>query len=238
MIIVKLWGGLCNQMFQYAFGYALSKEKGDKLFFDVDFFLNQPKYVTRRHIIDVSDFPNIKLEIINRPIWVKPFENKYISHVIRYNTGVNLPLINKNFLFMEKLHRYYSIIPYFIDSTNFYDGYWQTSKYFKPFREELLEIFSPSDIILKKVFDWRKSIDSSNTVAVHIRRGDYLNNINRNSLKGGNVIGDVDYYLSAIKIIKEKVKNPLFCFFSDDITWCKDTFSNKLDKVIIYNLTA
>ena len=45
MIIVKLWGGLCNQMFQYAFGYALSKEKGDKLFFDVDFFLNQPKYV-------------------------------------------------------------------------------------------------------------------------------------------------------------------------------------------------
>ena len=148
MIIVKLWGGLCNQMFQYAFGYALSKEKGDKLFFDVDFFLNQPKYVTRRHIIDVSDFPNIKLEIINRPIWVKPFENKYISHVIRYNTGVNLPLINKNFLFMEKLHRYYSIIPYFIDSTNFYDGYWQTSKYFKPFREELLEIFSPSDIIL------------------------------------------------------------------------------------------
>ena len=52
MIIVKLWGGLCNQMFQYAFGYALSKEKGDKLFFDVDFFLNQPKYVTRRHIID------------------------------------------------------------------------------------------------------------------------------------------------------------------------------------------
>lgn len=114
---------------------------------------------------------------------------------------------------MEKLHRYYSIIPYFIDSTNFYDGYWQTSKYFKPFREELLEIFSPSDIILKKVFDWRKSIDSSNTVAVHIRRGDYLNNINRNSLKGGNVIGDVDYYLSAIKIIKEKVKNPLFVSF-------------------------
>ena len=37
-------------------------------------FLNQPKYVTRRHIIDVRDFPNIKLEIINRPIWVKPFE--------------------------------------------------------------------------------------------------------------------------------------------------------------------
>ena len=147
---------------------------------------------------------------------------------------MELFLINKNFLFMEKLHRYYSIIPYFIDSTNFYDGYWQTSKYFEPFREELLEIFSPSDIILKKVFDWRKSIDSSNTVAVHIRRGDYLNNINRNSLKGGNVIGDVDYYLSAIKIIKEKVKNPLFCFFSDDITWCKDTFSNKLDNSICF----
>ena len=91
MIIVKLWGGLCNQMFQYAFGYALSKEKGDKLFFDVDFFLNQPKYVTRRHIIDVSDFPNIKLEIINRPIWVKPFENKYISHVTVSYTHLTLP---------------------------------------------------------------------------------------------------------------------------------------------------
>ena len=53
-----------------------------------------------------------------------------------------------------------------------------------------------------------------NSVSVHIRRGDYAE-------CGISLLG-FRYYISAISIINDKVSNPKFYFFSDDITVAKD----------------
>ena len=81
---------------------------------------------------------------------------------------------------MEKIHNFYPQISHRDDVDNYYDGYWQTGLYFdfENVVDELKYEFTPSEEVLKKVKTWRDSIDSSNCVAVHIRRGDYLSKVN------------------------------------------------------------
>lgn len=245
MITVKLWGGMCNQMFQYAFGYALSKEKNDNLVFDVDFYSNQPKHVGKRKIISMEQFPLIgELETAKRSLIIQFLENKYISHLIRYNTGCDFQLGNLHIL-VERLHRHYSFVPYNESTNNYYDGYWQSANYFKYYEQDIRKIFTPSNIILDAVKDWRKSIINSSTVAVHIRRGDYLNPIN---IGKKNTVENNTYYLDAFKIMQKNLVNPTFCFFSDDLDWCRKTFgtilpnaefvSNDTDQPDLFDLFA
>lgn len=234
MIIVKLWGGMCNQMFQYAFGYALSHKHNDELFFDVDFYNNQPCHVGKRKILSHDDFSLTKMNFTPRPLIVKPFEGKYISHLIRYNTGCVLPLPKLRFT-MEKLHKYYENVPYKEGVTNYYDGYWQTARYFRGFENEIKQEFTPKEAVIKKVNSWRSGINSFNCVAIHIRRGDYLNTVNQTTLHGGNVIGDEAYYLRAMEYVSGQLQHPTFCFFSDDIEWCKTTFGVKQNYIYVEN---
>lgn len=226
MIIVKLWGGLCNQLFQYAFGYALAEIAHDDLVFDIEFYHNQPGHVSKRKVISSEELALSNVKFIDRPKLVKPFENKYISHLIRYNTGCNIKLPGIRFI-MEKRHHYYKNIPYEKGTNNFYDGYWQTARYFEEYEEEIRREFTPCEEVKNAVEQWRNSIQSSETVAIHIRRGDYLSKAN---LKNTNqsVFSSIDFYMKAIMMMTEKLSNPVFCFFSDDLEWCKTTFGDKV----------
>lgn len=232
MIIVKLWGGMCNQMFQYAFGYALAKKHQDMLCFDVDFYDNQPSYVGKRNLIGQHQYPLIEnIPTKKRPFLVRFIENKYLSHIIRYNFGCNFKVGKLNII-IERLHKHYEKIPYKKDVDNFYDGYWQSADYFKGFEDEIRKLFTPTKEIDLEVKEWRRKVNSNCCVAVHIRRGDYLNAINK-GIK--NTVDDNGYYLQAIEIMQQKFKHPTFCFFSDDIEWCKNTFGSMLPTAVFVN---
>lgn len=239
MIIIKLWGGLCNQMFQYAFGYSLSKRMNDELFFDLEFYDNQPHYVGKRGIMNSNQFPHLTMQSIKRPKWIKPFENKYISYLLRHYTGVNISMNNIHF-FMERLitrdmAKFYNTIPYKGHSVYYYDGYWQSSQYFEDFKSEIRHIFTPNARIVDAIKQWNDSIDSDCRVAVHVRRGDYV--VSRNMAKKSlSVVGKEEYYHDAISYLNGKLNNPTFCFFSDDIQWCKETFGKEnYNKVFVEN---
>lgn len=238
MIIVKLWGGMCNQMFQYAFGYTLAKRKNDDLFFDIDFYNNQPGYVGKRKVIGKEQFNIGDLQFKERKWWIKLFENKYLNHLIRYHGGCNLSVPNGGKMIIETYHKFYDMIPYSPGKVNFYDGYWQTERYFKDFRDELVTMFKPNPEVLEKIKSWKNSLKSDKCVAVHVRRGDYLNSINQKSLGNANVIGDINYYRKAMDLMIEKLKTPLFCFFSDDINWCKENFAGKYDNLVFVENTG
>ena len=228
MITVKLWGGMCNQMFQYAFGYALAKKHGDKLCFDVDFYENQPGHVGKRGVMGKELFPALKdMEFVKRSILIKLIENKYFLHLVRYRNGLRLRLPWLHAV-VEKLHKHYEPVPYIKGVNNYYDGYWQTDAYFKEYKDEIRAIFTPSQDILDKVRQWRNSIQNPCCVAVHIRRGDYLQKVNQGKI---NTTDDNLYYLAAFKKAKGLLNNPMFCFFSDDIEWCKQTYGGLLKDV-------
>lgn len=232
MITIKLWGGMCNQMFEYAFGYVLARKQDDNLRFDVDFYGNQPSHVGKRELIGKEQFPAIgDIDTQGRSFPVRFFENRYINHLIRYNFGCNIRIGKLNIL-IERLHRYYSPVPYKRNVNNYYDGYWQSPDYFKGYEEEIRRLFTPSNEIMNQIHEWRKSINSHCCVAVHVRRGDFLNEINKGKK---NTTDDNSYYLKAIDIMQQKLEHPVFCFFSDDIAWCHKTFSAMLPNSIFVN---
>lgn len=230
MILIKLWGGMCNQMFQLAFGYALSKNHNDSLFIDNEFFKNQPSYVGYRKPLSIDNFPNLYFlkNVKKRSHLIKIFELRYLCSLLRHSFGFSLSLGN-TFIFIEKLRTFYEKIPYKHNKTNYYDGYWAGVSYFESYRNDLLTLFQPNELILNRVIAWRRSIKSQSCVAIHIRRGDYLNNRNSKGLTS------TEYYLKAIEIMKTHVNSPIFCFFSDDIEWCKNTFSYLNNSIFIKN---
>ena len=74
---------------------------------------------------------------------------------------------------------------------------------------------SPINLMNDLGFAYLESINRSNSVSLHVRRGDYLN------LKNIGVL-DVDYYMKAVEYIRTIVENPTFYIFSDDLEWCKN----------------
>lgn len=100
-------------------------------------------------------------------------------------------------------------------------GYWQTEKYFKHIRNELLADFSfkGGDIKFEQLRE--KIKDNPQYVSVHIRRGDYL----QNPEIYGN-LAETNYYKKAMKYINSKVNDPVYVYFSDDIQWVKERFDN------------
>ncbi|MBE8232160.1 MAG: alpha-1,2-fucosyltransferase, partial [Endozoicomonadaceae bacterium] len=98
------------------------------------------------------------------------------------------------------------------------DGYWQNELYFQDIRDILLTEFTLKDGISKSLISTQEQIENSESVSIHVRRGDYLNHPDVGVL-------DVDYYKRAVKLIAERVKSPTFFVFSNDIQWCKDNFT-------------
>ncbi|NLE55163.1 MAG: alpha-1,2-fucosyltransferase [Lentisphaerae bacterium] len=97
-------------------------------------------------------------------------------------------------------------------------GYWQQPTIFSTYLPDLSREFSIKKDFISSPTDIQKEIlRSENPVCIHFRRGDYVN------LSSVGFI-TLDYYMNAIKILQNKIKNPTFFVFSDDIAWCKNNF--------------
>lgn len=210
MIIVKLKGGLGNQLFQYAFGRLISLRRGEELKLDKD-VLTQRGEVYRFYGLDVF---NIKVKIASREEVLK----------LKYPYG----LISKAWrLFKAKFLRIFNIgykKSLLKTKARYLDGFFQSYKYLEPIRRELLKDLSLKNDNLKiKYPAILEEIISTESVAVHIRRGDYVNNP---KTKKAHFICDLNYYEKAFRLIKDKLKEknlePKFFIFSDDISWAKD----------------
>jgi hypothetical protein len=88
-------------------------------------------------------------------------------------------------------------------------GYWQTEKYFKNIREELLRAFAFHGYFYEH---------TPNKVAIHIRRGDYLVSPH----KEYHGVLPLEYYKIAIQYMREKVSNPEFYIFTEDWDWAEE----------------
>ncbi len=220
MIIINLKGGLGNQMFQYALGYCLSKKKEVPLLFDLR-LMNEhkinpsPRNVPRDFDLDIF---NIKKKVAKKSdlfMTLQFFDNyrlrKYISIILG-----NLNL----FCFYEKNRIFNKKILNNNNKNLYLDGLWQSEKYFKDYRKDILKLYNFDSLANKNEnTSFLNKIDFNNSVCLNVRRADFLINPEHN-------VVTLDYYKNAISEIEKKINsgNINYYIFSDDIEWCKKNF--------------
>lgn len=200
-MIVRYMGGLGNQLFQYAFGKACEKEYGIKVKYDTFSYVRDKKRVYELGAFNIS--LNSKLNVI-----YQLFVN--ILFYLKVNAA-------KIFVYEKKEFGY--LKPQVNDYAKYFVGHWQSTKYFESVKQELSEEFVLKNVP-PNINDLYKSIvENKQSVAVHVRRGDYVG-------LQGYVLQSMDYYTEAMNLVKQKIQNPVFYCFSDDIEWCKANFDN------------
>jgi hypothetical protein len=213
MKIVKILGGLGNQMFQYAFFLSLKK-----------------KFPTEEIYVDLSSFKSYNLH--NGLELGSVFELELPQAKVGHLLKVTYPI--KNYTFSRIIRKIFPklsteyVEPYdhkidvsiFTDNGNkYYDGYWQNYFYFKDVEDLVRSKFSFKQPLIGINLENFKSIrDNDKSVSIHVRRGDYLKS------KYYRGICDIEYYSASIKYIIDNVNNPVFYVFSNDISWCREHF--------------
>jgi len=216
VIIVNLKGGLGNQMFQYALGHCLSKIKNVPLYLDLRLMEEHkinppPRNVSRDFDLDIFGIKKNKAKKLHL---IKTLQ---FSNIYKIRKSISIVMDNLNLSNFYEKERIYNSRVFNNKFKNIYlDGLWQTEKYFKNFRKEILNLYNFDQIKdKKKNIDFLKKINFSKSVCLNVRRTDFINNPEHN-------IVNINYYKNAISKINDMIGPDLKVFvFSDDLDWCK-----------------
>jgi hypothetical protein len=152
------------------------------------------------------------------------FIGKYMNNILRKLTFSSSHLL---YPCMFETTFYYQELPECVGNTKI-NGYFQSEKYFKQHREEILKLIEIDEISKDKIFTkYSDTLNKNNTCSIHVRRGDYL------GLPNHFKTLTADYYKNAISHFD---KDSLFLIFSNDITWCQESFDFIENKIFITDL--
>jgi hypothetical protein len=219
MIIIRLNGGLANQMFQYAFGRAYSINNSLEFKLDISEY---ETYKLRNYSLNNLD---VTADIADRKEINTMMGFNRVQNYFKRKLGLKIK-VNNNYVKEKFYHFDESALLY--NDNKYFDGYWQSYKYFQNIRDILLKELNVSNFNNPLL----KSISDSESVSVHIRRGDYVSNAVTAEFHG--ILG-IDYYKRAMEIIEDKVKKPVYFFFSDDINWVKENIHSNFESVYVEN---
>ncbi len=205
MIIVQINAGLGNQMTKYALGRHLAILNKTNLKLDISTFRTY-----KLHNYGLDRF-NIQASLAT------PQE---IRRLKTCNIRRRLGLIKTSHV-IEKESSIFDESILSLRGDFYLEGYWQVEKYFKDIEDIIRNDFQVKEALTGKNKEVADMIADSNSVSLHIRRGDYLDHPEIYATFG------LDYYLRAVEFIARQFINPTCFIFSDDMPWVKKNL--KLD---------
>jgi hypothetical protein len=221
MLIVNLLGGLGNQMFQYAFGQALSARLQKPVKYSVHQLLDRPADASHT-------FRNYELDIFNASINIATNSELQLFGLMPA-TKVSA-LGYKVYRRIVKVRRFVEKNDFGYDESVFqqagyvyYDGYWQNENYFKPYQELLraqLQLRNPLSGDNLAIANHIKTAPVP--VSLHVRRGDYISNANANRAHG---ICSPEYYEKAVELLQARLGAIQLFIFSDEPDWVQDNMN-------------
>ena len=203
MIIIRVKGGLGNQMFQYAIAKAFSLETKRPFKLDISIFESYKLHNYGLHHFNIqSNFylPESKWKRKLKKIFNKVVFYNEDHHAFNFNP--NLIQTKSDILFLE--------------------GYYQSEKYFLKYEKEIRADFEIVSPLKQKTIETVAYMQTVNSVSIHFRRGDYI----------GNPVHETDnttYYKDTIQLIESKIEHPVYFLFSDDIPWVKENFTSNFE---------
>lgn len=216
IILTMREAGLGSQMLQYAMVKSLAYD--NQFEFKIDTRrVNDPTSEAYHNGYELDTVFNLddiasKQDIAN--LNKKLFWQRLIRAIgVKFKQFRKIPTPN---LIKEKGLEYEKID---IKDNSFLEGFWVSYRYYYHNIDVIRRCFSfqePADDLNRH---YAKMIGECNAVSLHVRRGDYVTNQGFFEIVG---VCSLDYYRNALKLIFEKVVNPVFFVFSDDIEWCKE----------------
>lgn len=228
MIIVKIEGGHSNQLFQYAAGRRLAHRLGVDLYLDLWWF-DQIEEIDTPRPYELADY-SFPQRFITRTDFAlvedKPDDLK--AKIYNLTRGRSKPRIKA---YRQVGHGFNEAVLDLPDNT-FLDGWWQDERYFKDIRPILLKETELKNKPNARNARWLKEIKDSNSVSIHVRRGDYVTNHLTNKYHG---VLPMSYYERALETLVKKTgaKDFKLFVFSNDMEWCKRNIKFKFPTIFV-----
>ena len=216
MIVVKLQGGLGNQMFQYAAGRELQRRNGGELCLDLTLLLDRfprKNAVFRDYNLDIFDLQP-RLTLLSRLAQLLPVPLLYMraaSTLARLQDLVGL-------------QRYISgprnFCPDVLEAGGnvYLDGHWQSAKYFAGSEDLLRRDFRVKQPLSSAAERVAALMASTDSICVNVRRTDYVTV--RSAMETHGFVGK-DHYNRGIEQIAPRLNAPHIFVTSDDLEWCR-----------------
>ncbi|MFM6983685.1 MAG: alpha-1,2-fucosyltransferase [Chitinophagaceae bacterium] len=218
MIIADIFGGMGNQMFQYATAYKLA------LMMNTELVLNTSALKK-----------DIKRSYALKPFWINnqiiEFDIHDASTLKKYIYGVP----NRISRYKEPAEFVYDTGLSLLKGDYHISGYWQNPAYFNDIREVISSIFSlrsPSSEFIKM----QKAVREMPSLSLHVRRGDFVENSYISKIHD---VCDIHYYVDAINTFRQMFGSDHYNLFvfSDDPGWCQQQFAQYSNVHIVRSLT-
>ncbi len=205
-VVLRLKGGLGNQLFMYAAAFSFCRKNGAELLVDgTTGFWADKKY---QRTCRLGSF-NVSARIF--------FFNAYWSPIAFWGLKIlkAISRIIRLSFYVDQSNDEREISRIFL--CKYIEGYWQSESYFSEFSSLIKSEFALSDIQCNKLI--LNEICEYNSVGIHVR------------FFSESVLTDdyISYYKNAIEAINKKVQNPIFYIFSDSIYKTKELFSSLIE---------
>lgn len=215
MKIIKFYGGLGNQMFQYAMLTAIRERWGGEVLMDTSLYSSYGLHngFELQNVFDITAQEATPEQIKQLSLYTTSYRLSRLYHYAFPSRSTE---------FKERTFGKYYPEVMEIERDMMYEGYWQHWEYFHPYRESVISEFKLKQGLDERNLNLHQALLSkNNSVSVHVRRGDFLNKRIYKGLCGK------DYYLKAIAEAKRIAGNDAdFYVFSNDLPWCRENLSD------------
>jgi len=222
-VLIKLFGGLGNQMFQYATAKVIAEKEKSQILIDTSFYNDQDA--------NLKKFPrHFTLGIFDNSIRIATEKEIYLFYILtnleklKKKLGFNYPkvFVESTFAFDPQVLK--------LKAPVYLKGYFQSHNYFSAKEKLIRNIYKfPLNGLDEKNEKIKRKIVSEYSVSVHIRRGDYVKDKKTKKFHGNCSMA---YYNKAIEFFSSRISDFNLVFFSDDIQWVQQEFKALPNKKI------
>lgn len=230
MILVRVMGGLGNQLQQYALYQKLKKE-GKEVKLDISWFTNQSvqEQMLAPRKLELQFFEGLPMEIASeeevKSVLGRKFEEpeKLTDKLKRKISKSFSPVFTEEGMYHPEIFDF---------DHKYLVGYFACEKYYADILKDIRQMIVFPQSTNHKNIALAQELETKESVSVHIRRGDYLDEANRAMF--GNICTDA-YYRSAIDYIATKKPDAEFYLFSDDPDYVRATYQGERFHVVDWN---
>lgn len=209
-IVVDVLGGLGNQFFIYSSARGISR----KAILNINWYNSNMDCTSREYALD-------KYNIILPTISKTELELNKLKRKFQILLGDR-----NGYIYHE---REFGVFDEYVASgkAEYLNGYWQNIKYFEHIIPELKKELTYKMPLSQKAAYSIEQVKNCNSVAVHVRRGDYI------KLQDYYCLPTIAFYAEAVEILNSEIGDCKLFIFSDDINWCREAFSGFNDAIFI-----